>query len=177
MMCLIVYNFQICSKKKKKNWAALPLVNTYFSLAPFPEFPGQKLRKCGQTSFFSDVKLYTISLQSPNKKNSPVNLGASSLNFTGTLLHGFCLVISTSKALFSGGGGCILLSTSSYFGSFMNGKGDKFQLGIKFLYDLDRLFVICLLVKTFGDQYCRQFCQRQYRPHGPFFSMSIPLDI
>ena len=34
----------------------------------------------------------------------------------------------------------------------MNGKGDKFQLGIKFLYDFDRLFVICLLVETFGDQ-------------------------
>jgi hypothetical protein len=28
--------------RKKKNRAALPLVNTYFSLAPLPEFPGQK---------------------------------------------------------------------------------------------------------------------------------------
>jgi hypothetical protein len=27
---------------RKKNWAALPLVNTYFSVAPLPEFPGQK---------------------------------------------------------------------------------------------------------------------------------------
>jgi hypothetical protein len=28
--------------QEKKNWAALPLVNTYFSLAPLPEFLGQK---------------------------------------------------------------------------------------------------------------------------------------
>jgi hypothetical protein len=36
------------------------------------------------------MKLYTISLQNHNKKNSPVNFGASSLNsFTGTLLHEF----------------------------------------------------------------------------------------
>jgi hypothetical protein len=30
----------------------------------------------------------------------------------------------------------------------MNGEGDKFQLGIKFLYDLDRLFVIWLKCVT-----------------------------
>jgi hypothetical protein len=28
--------------QEKINWATLPLVNTYFSLAPLPEFPGQK---------------------------------------------------------------------------------------------------------------------------------------
>ena len=28
--------------QENKNWAALPLVNTYFSLVPLPEFPGQK---------------------------------------------------------------------------------------------------------------------------------------
>jgi hypothetical protein len=45
----------------------------------------KKIEKvCEQTSFISDMKLYTISLQNPNK-NSPVNFGASSLNFTGTL--------------------------------------------------------------------------------------------
>ena len=131
LMCLIVYNFQICSKKKKLG-STSPSKHI-FLISPRSQIPRSKIEKiekvCGQTSFISDMKLYTISLQNPNKKNSPVNLGASSLNFTGTLLHGFCLVISTSKALFSGGGGCILLSTSSYFGSLWTVKVTYFNWG------------------------------------------------
>ena len=119
--------FTICSKKKK-NWATLPLVNISPSRIPRSKI-GKKIESVRATLFISDMKLYTISLQNPSQKNSPVNLGASSLNFTGTLLHKFCLVISTSKAFFSGDGGCILLSTFSSSGSLMNGKGDKFQLG------------------------------------------------
>ena len=43
--CALMFTIFKCAPRKKK-WAALPLVNTYFSLAPLPEFPGQKLRKC-----------------------------------------------------------------------------------------------------------------------------------
>jgi hypothetical protein len=63
--------------QEKKNWAALPLlINTYFSLDinPPSRIPRSKIERkkiekvCGQTSFISDMKLYTISLQNPNKK-------------------------------------------------------------------------------------------------------------
>jgi hypothetical protein len=48
--------FKFVPREEKKNWAALPLINIYFSLAPLPEFPGQKYKKknekvCGKTSF------------------------------------------------------------------------------------------------------------------------------
>jgi hypothetical protein len=60
----------ICSKENKK-WAALPLINTYFSLFPNSQVKKKEKKRekvCGQASFISDMKLYTISLQNPNKK-------------------------------------------------------------------------------------------------------------
>ena len=93
LMCIIVIQFSNLFQGKQKLGSTPPSIHI-FLITPLPEFPGQKqgkkLRKCGQTSFISDMKLYTISLQNHNKKNSPVNFGASSLNsFTGTLLHEF----------------------------------------------------------------------------------------
>jgi hypothetical protein len=46
--------------EEKKNWAALPLVNTYFSLAPPSRIASSKIEKiekvCGQTSFQGSQK-------------------------------------------------------------------------------------------------------------------------
>ena len=70
MMCLIVYNFQMCSKKKKMGSTSPS--KYIFLISPPSQIPRSKIEKiekvCEQTSFISDMKLYTISLQNPNKK-------------------------------------------------------------------------------------------------------------
>jgi len=148
LMCLIIYNFQICSKEKKY-LGSTPPSKHIFLISPPSRIPRskieKKLRKCGQTSFISNMKLYTISLQNPNKKNSPVNFGASSLNFTGTLIIARILKSTLWRRWMY-----IIIDIFLIFLVSMNGKGYKFQLGIKFLYD-DRLFVIWLkrLVTSF----------------------------
>ena len=118
--------FSICSKEKK-NWAALPLVNTYFSLFPNSQVKNKKIKweKCvGKLHLIVTWSFTQSHNKTLTKKNSPVNL-----NFTGTLLHKFCLVISTLKALFSGSIGCILLSTSSSSGSLWTVKVTNFNWG------------------------------------------------
>ena len=53
----------------KKKLGSIPTSKHIFLI--IPEFPGKKKKNekvYGQTSFISDMKLYTISLQNPNKK-------------------------------------------------------------------------------------------------------------
>ena len=99
LMCLIVYNFKICSKKKKKLGSTSS--KHIFLISPTSRIPRskverEKMRKCVGKLHLLVTWSFTQSHYKTLTNNLPVNLGASSLNFTGTL---FCTDFVLSLAL------------------------------------------------------------------------------